>query len=111
LVMPTNPFHREFEHALISTFWYQVEIVISAVKHIDTARIARIGVEHFVLTILVEDADAHEFGHGIWHNLIVIERLATGDLLGRERNLIVEVEIAFVSCKLRASQGVLGKLQ
>jgi hypothetical protein len=58
LIVPADPFHREVEAVLITTFRHKVEVLVGTVEHVDAAAIAGIGVEHLTSLILGEDADS-----------------------------------------------------
>src|SRR5882724_4181004 len=94
LIVPAYPRHREFEAVLIAAFRRKVEKMIGAIDHVDAPRVTGIGVEHLASLILVEDADSLLVRHGVRPNLIVVVRLALGDLFGRKRHVIVGIEIA-----------------
>jgi hypothetical protein len=70
--------------------------MVGTVQHIDAPRVAGIGVEHLASLILAEDADPDFIRHRIRPNFVIVRRFALGDLLGRKRHVIVEIEIAFV---------------
>src|SRR5262245_19232683 len=96
LIVSADPFHREFEPVLIAALWSEIEIVVGTIEHIDAARVARVSVEHLTAVILVEDADSNLFRQRIGRNLVIVIRLPFSDLRRRERNLVVEIEIAAV---------------
>jgi hypothetical protein len=56
-IVPADPFHREVEAGLITTFGHKVEVLVGTVEHVDA--IAGIGVEHLTSLILGEDADSN----------------------------------------------------
>src|SRR5579875_505923 len=94
LVVAAQPFHGEFEAALVAAPGHEIEVVISAVEHVEAPRIAGIGVEHLAGLVLVEDADPGHLRHRARPKLIVVIGPARGDLLRRERHLVIEIEIA-----------------
>jgi hypothetical protein len=70
--------------------------MVGTIEHVDAPRVAGIGVEHLASLILVEDADSDLVRQSIRSKLIVVVRLTRGDLFGRKRRLIVEIEIASI---------------
>jgi hypothetical protein len=68
--------------------------MVGTIDHVNAPRVAGIGVEHLASLILVEDADSLLVRHSIRPNLIVVVRLTLGDMFGRKRHVIIEIEIA-----------------
>lgn len=52
--------------------------------------------KHLTSLILVEDADSDFIRQRIRPNLIVVVHLTLGDLFGRKRHVLVEIEIASI---------------
>src|SRR5215469_7980767 len=96
LIVPAYPFHREFEEVLIATFWHKIEELVGTIDHVNAPPVTRIGVEHFTSLILVKDTDSLLVRYINRPNLIVVVRLTLGDLFGRKRHVIIEIEIASV---------------
>src|SRR6516225_2927848 len=61
LVVVAHPGLAEGQGILIAPLRYQVEIVVADVQHVDSARVAGVGVEDLAAVVLVEDADAVGF--------------------------------------------------
>src|SRR5262245_16352493 len=54
-VVVAHPGLREFQRFLVAPFRNQIEIVISGIQHVDSARIGRIGVEDCASFVLVKN--------------------------------------------------------
>ncbi len=92
VVMP-NPGLREFQAILISPFGAEIEVLIGGVHHVDSSRIAGVGVKHRTALTFVEHADplpVHRAGIG---SGIVVKRGSLVGFLGGKRHVIVKVEI------------------
>src|SRR5919108_4885724 len=96
LIVPAYPLHREAEAVLIAAFGHKVEELVGTIDHVNAPPVARISVEHLASLVLVEDTDSRFVRCINRPNCIVVVRLAPGDLFGRERHVIVEIELASI---------------
>ncbi len=97
LIVPTYPFHRELEAVLIAPFRHKVEVLVSTIDDVDASRVAGIGVENVPAFIPIENADALLVRYTPRLNLIVVVHLVLGNLLRRERHVILKIEIVTVT--------------
>jgi hypothetical protein len=88
--------HAEGEAFFIVPFRSEIEEVVRADVHIEAARESRVGVKDYTGFVLVKRAEARPFFQPKWNRLVVVARHAFFDVFGRERNFIIEVEIASV---------------
>ena len=92
--MVPDPVLRPFQTLLISPLRNQIEVVVGAVHHVDSPRVARVGVKNRAALVFVEHADSLTVRVVGVHSRIVVERRSTVDFLRGKGRLIVKVEIA-----------------
>jgi len=92
IVVP-DPGLWPFQTLLISTLRNQVEVVVGAVHHVDSPRIARVGMKNRTALVFVERTDSLTVRVVGIHYPIVIERCSTLDFLRGKGRLIIIVEI------------------
>src|SRR5260370_15226247 len=93
-VMVPDPGLRTFWTILISPFGNEIEVLVGGLHHVDSPRVARVGVKHRAARVLVEHADALTVRIAWIRLRIVVERRSPLDFLGGKGRLIVKVEIA-----------------
>ena len=89
-VVVANPVGQVAVDGLVATLGGDVKERVAAEEHLAASRERRVGVEDLAGLILVEHAAA---GHFVDHGRalpVVVEALATGNLLGRERNVEID---------------------
>src|SRR6266540_1449626 len=67
--------------------------MVGPVQHVETPRVARVGVIDGAVRLLVEDADARGFGNGERAVGVVVVRLSSLEFLRGEGDVIVPVEV------------------
>src|SRR5438105_2349770 len=90
--------------SLVASLWDQVHVVIGDVQHIESARVRGVAVIDLV-AIFDEHTDTRRLRHcrhDVGCHPVVVFRFALRHLLGRERYLVVKVEIT-------SSGGIPGK--
>src|SRR6266849_4516956 len=93
-VVVPDPGLRSFQTLLISPLRNQVEVVVGSVHHIDSPRVARVGVKNRAALVFVEHADSLTVRVVGVHSRLVVERRSTVGFLRGKGRLIVKVEIA-----------------
>src|ERR1700694_2461582 len=81
-----------FQTLLISPFRNQIEVVVGAIHHVDSPRVAGIGVRNRADLVSVEDTDALTIREAGIRFRIVEVRRSSVDFLRGKRCLVVEVE-------------------
>ena len=93
LAVAAQPCHGARQAVFVSSLRRQIHVVIGGVQHVQSARIARVGVEDVALA-LVEHADARPLRTGKPGFTEVVNHLAFRHLIRRERNVKISIEIA-----------------
>jgi hypothetical protein len=92
LVVTANPLAQS-TWSFATSLRRQVDVVVGEVEHVQSARVGGVGVIDGV-ALVQKDTDARRLGPPYLIHLVVVFGFARLYLLGRERHLIVEVEIA-----------------
>src|SRR6185312_1042777 len=95
-VVMANPCHRIRQIGLVAALGREIEKAVDPEQLLDAAGVGGIGVEDVALGVLGEDADAGSLVGRKAAGAIVVRLPAWRDLLWREGDAIVAVEVRFV---------------
>src|SRR6266700_7142265 len=93
-VMVPDPGQRTYWTILISSPGSQVEVLVRSIHHIDSSRVAGVGMKDRAALVFAEHADPLTILHPVVCYDIIVELFSTLDLLRGKGCLIVKVEIA-----------------
>src|SRR5580704_9310899 len=88
--------HREVRPGLVAALRRDVEIHVRAEHFLVPAAVTGVGMEDVAVRVFVEDAHARELLDQCVGHAIVVENLARRKFFRRERNVIIEIEVALV---------------